>query len=236
MVEGVEDHGFDLLVGEAVGGLDFDLGLLAAALFARADVEDAVGVDEEFDFDAGQAGDHGRNAFEVEAGEGAAVFGEFALALEDVDGDVGLAVDAGGEVLGGGGGDGGVALDDFGDDAAEGFDAERERGDVEEQQVVGGGVRAAGEDLRLHGGAEGYDFVGIEFGVGLACRGLRGRRAAVDEGADGGDARAAADHDDFVDLVGVRFASLRACLTGAAVRWMTGAMSCSNWSRVISRA
>ena len=29
---------------------------------------------------------------------------------------------------------------------------------------------------------------------------------------------------------------MRACFTGAAVRWMMGAMSCSNWARVISRA
>ena len=89
-----------------------------------------------------------------------------------MDGDVGLAVDAGGEVLGGGGGDGAVALDDFGDDAAEGFDAEGERGDVEEEEVVGGGVVCAGEDLRLHGGAEGYDFVGVELGVELAAAGF----------------------------------------------------------------
>ena len=41
------------------------------------------------------------NTFEVEAGERTAIGGEFALALEDVDFDVGLAVDAGGEVLGG---------------------------------------------------------------------------------------------------------------------------------------
>ena len=75
VVEGGEDHVFDLLVGEAVGGFDFDLGCFAAALLAGGDVEDAVGVDEEFDFDAGQAGDHGRDAFEVEACEGAAVFG-----------------------------------------------------------------------------------------------------------------------------------------------------------------
>ena len=38
VVEGFEDHGFYLLVGEAVGGFDFDLRLLTAALFARADM------------------------------------------------------------------------------------------------------------------------------------------------------------------------------------------------------
>ena len=126
--------------------------------------------------------------------------GEFALALHDVDGDVGLAVDAGGEVLGGAGRDGGVALDDLRDDAAEGLDAERERGDVEQQQVLGGRAGgAAGEDLRLHGGAEGDHLVGIEFGVRLLAAGAEAEEL-VDQGTDCGDAGGAADEDDLVDL------------------------------------
>ena len=66
-----------------------------------------------------------------------------------MDGYVGLAVYAGGEVLGCRGGDGGVALDDLGYYAAEGFDAQGERGDVEEEEIVDGGVGGAGEDLGL---------------------------------------------------------------------------------------
>ena len=166
VVEAVEDHGFDLVVGEAVAGLDVDCRGLTAALFACRDLEDAVGIDEELDLDAGHAGGHGRDVFEVEAGEGAAVLCKFTLALDDVDGDVSLAVDAGGEVLRCAGRDGAVALDDFGDDAAEGLDAERERGDVKQQEFgcCGG---ATGENVGLDGGAEGYDFVGVE--LCMAC-------------------------------------------------------------------
>ena len=65
VIERGEDHVFDLLVGEAVGGFDFDLGGFAAALLAGGDVEDAVGVDEEFDFDAREAGDHWRYSLQV---------------------------------------------------------------------------------------------------------------------------------------------------------------------------
>ena len=119
VVERFENHALDLLVGEAVAGLYFDLGFLAAALLARRDVQDAVGVDQELYFDARQAGRHRRNPFQVEARQRAAILGQFALALDDVDGDVGLAFDAGGEVLGGGRGDGRVAMNDLGDDAAE---------------------------------------------------------------------------------------------------------------------
>jgi hypothetical protein len=83
----------------------------------------------------------------------------------------------------------------------------------------GGGELRRGSGL--DGGAEGDDFVGIEFGVGLLAAGAEVEEL-VDERADGGDAGRAADQDDFVDLSGVMPASLRACLHGAAVRAMTG--------------
>jgi len=86
-----------------------------------------------------QAGDHRRDSLEIEARQRAAVLGQLALALQHVDGDVGLAVDACGEVLSGAGGDCGVALDDLGDHAAEGLDTQRERRDVEQEQIVGCG-------------------------------------------------------------------------------------------------
>ena len=47
----------------------------------------------------GNPGGHRRNAFQIEARQRAAVFGEFALALHHVDRDIGLAFDARGEVL-----------------------------------------------------------------------------------------------------------------------------------------
>ena len=137
--------------------------------------------------------------FKIEARQRAAVRGQFALALNDVDGDVGLAIDAGGEVFGGGGGDGGVALNDPGDHATECLDAERKRSDIEQQHVFGG-VRAAGEDIGLHGSAERDDLVRIELGVRLLTAGTEAEEL-IDESANGGDAGRAADQDDLVDLV-----------------------------------
>ena len=56
---------------------------------------------------------------------------------------------------------------------AEGFDAERERGDVEQEEIVERGAGGdAGEDLGLDGGAEGDDLVGVEFGVELLAAGI----------------------------------------------------------------
>ena len=77
-----------------------DLGRLAAALFARAHVQYAIGVDQELHLDARQPRHHRRNALQVEARQAAAIFRQLALALHHMDGDVGLPIHAGGEVLG----------------------------------------------------------------------------------------------------------------------------------------
>ncbi len=74
--------------------------------------------------DARQSRRHGRNAFQVEARQRAAIGGQFALALQDVNCHVGLAVDPGGEVLGCRSGNGGIALDDARHRSAQCFNAE----------------------------------------------------------------------------------------------------------------
>jgi len=102
-----------------------------------------------------------------------------------VNGDVGLAVDAGGEVLGRAGRDGGVALDDLSDYATEGLNAEGEWRYVEKQKVFGCG-RAAGEDLGLDGCAEGDNLVGVEVGVWFFAAGVE-LEEIIDQLADGWD-------------------------------------------------
>src|SRR5438270_11323786 len=60
VVEGIENHGFDLLVGQSVSRFDLYLGFASAALFARGDVEYSICVDEEADFDTRKSCGHGR--------------------------------------------------------------------------------------------------------------------------------------------------------------------------------
>ena len=171
-------------------------------------MQNAVGVDEEFDFDARHAGGHRRNAFEIEARQGAAVFRQFALALQHVDGDVGLAIDLRGVELRGRCGNGGVAQNDFVGHAARDFDAERERRHVEQQHVLGG-FGAAAENVGLHGRAEGDDFIGIQIGVRFALEQF------FDQRANFGNARGAADEHDFVDLFRLQAGIFQRLLAGA---------------------
>ena len=94
--------------------------------------------------------------------------GHLALALQHVDLHLRLAVRRGGEGLRLPGGDGGVALDELGHHAAQRLDAQRQRGDVEEQDVL----HLAGEHAGLHRRADRHHLVRVDRAVGLLAEEL----------------------------------------------------------------
>ena len=96
----------------------------------------------------------------------------------------------GGEDLALLGRDGGVAVDDPGEHAAQGLDAERERGDVEQQDVLDLARQHRGLDRR----ADGHDLVGVHALVRLLAEELL---HGLDDLRHAGHA---ADQDDLVDL------------------------------------
>ena len=106
--------------------------LLAGAEVLGGDVHDAVGVDVEGDLDLRHAAAGRGNAVELEAAEALVVSGHLALALQDIDLNGGLVIGRSGEHLALLGRDGGVALDELRAHAAEGLDAEGQRGHVEQ--------------------------------------------------------------------------------------------------------
>ena len=67
VVERFEQHVLDLLVGEAVSGLNVDFSLLSAALLARRDAQYPVSVDQKLHFNTRHAGGHRRNALQIES-------------------------------------------------------------------------------------------------------------------------------------------------------------------------
>ena len=83
-----------------------------------------------------------------------------------------------------------VALDQAGEDATERFDAERQRGHVEEQNVLDVALQNAG----LDGGAEGDDFIRVDALVRLLAEQL------LDDFLHLRHAAHAADQNDFVDF------------------------------------
>ncbi len=143
-------------------------------------MHDAVGVDVERDLDLRHAAGRRRQPGQLELPEGVVVRGHLALALQDVDLHLRLAVRRGGERLGLARGNGGVALDEGGHDAPLGLDAQRQRGHVEQQDVL----HLAAQHTGLQGGADGDDLIRVDaLGRLLAAGQLR------HEVDDGGHAR-----------------------------------------------
>ena len=192
VVDGVGDHGFDTGVVDIDGGaLDGEDGVGIGFGVAGEDGEDAVGVDGELDPDAGAAA-RAWVEVDLELAEFPVVACHFAFALEDANEHGGLEGDGVGEHFAGLGGNGGVAREDDVHEPAEGFEAEGERGDVEECQAL----QCAGKHAALDDCAEGDGFVRVLGSIGVALEDFCG------ETADHGDAGAAADEDDRGEVLG----------------------------------
>ena len=155
---GVLHHLLDFRLAQAGVGLDRDLGFLAGALVLGGNVQDAVGVDVEGDFDLRHAALRRRDVGQVELAQALVAGGDFALTLQNVDGHCGLIVVGSGEHLIRPGRDGGVLRDQLGHHAAERFDTQAERGDVEQQHVLDVALQHAALDR----GADGDGLIRVD--------------------------------------------------------------------------
>ena len=57
---------------------------------ARRDIQDAIGIDEESNFNPSESGRHGRNVPKFKTRQTSAILHELAFTLQDVDQNVGL--------------------------------------------------------------------------------------------------------------------------------------------------
>ena len=199
-IKALKDHRLYLLIRESVGRLHLHLRLFAAALLARAHLQNAVSVDEELHLNAWKSRDHRRNALEIKPRQRSAVLREFALALHDMDRDVRLPIDARSEVLRRARRNRRVALDNLSHYTAERFDPERQRSDIEQQQVVSRCAGFTGENLRLYRSTQRNDLIRIQLRVQLLAANLEIEEPGH-ERAHSRDACRSADHHDLVDLL-----------------------------------
>ena len=156
-------------------------------------MDDAVGVDVEGDLDLRHAARCRRNAHQVELAQDLVVGRHGALALEDPDGHGRLVVVSGREGLALLGRDGGVALDQRGEDAAQGLDAQGQRGHVQQQHVLDVALKDAG----LNSGTQGHHLIGVDALVRLLAEEFLHRFL------DHRHAGHAADQDHFIDVRGL---------------------------------
>ena len=166
--------------------------LFAGAHIFGGDVHDAVCVDVKGDFDLGHAAAGRCDPVQIEASQGLVILRHLPLALEHMDLHGGLIVCGGGEDLALLGGDGGVALDEFGHYAAHGLNTQAEGGDVQEQQAL----HIAHQHTALDGGADGHTLVGVDALEALFAGEL------FDHLLHGGDTAGAAHQQDLGDVVG----------------------------------
>ncbi|KAI3485069.1 hypothetical protein L1887_51742 [Cichorium endivia] len=192
---GLLEHLLDLLRREtALVVADGDLLRLAGALLGGRDVENGVGVDVEGDLDLRNTTGGGGDTRELELAEQVVVLGAGTLTLEDLDQHTGLVVGVGREDLGLLGGHSGVALDEGGEDTTGGLDTHRERGNVEEEQVLGLLRGVTRENGGLDGGTVCDGLVGVDRLVELAAV-----EEVGEELLDLGDTGGTTDEDDLVD-------------------------------------
>ena len=192
---GFSQHALDLLLGETalvVG--DGNLVGLSGALLDSGDVHDTVGIDIEGDLNLGDTTGGRGDASELELAEQVVVLGASTLTLEDLDQNTGLVVRVGGEGLGLLGGDGGVALDERSHNTTSGLDTERQRGNIEKEDLVGG-LRSlvTGQNGGLDGSTVGNGLIGVDGLVGILVE------EVGDELLDLGDTGGTTDENDLVD-------------------------------------
>ena len=201
---GVLNHGLDLVVGQTGAGGDGDRLVLVGGLVLGVDVDDGVSVDVEGDLDLGNATVSRGDADQLEVAEQLVVTDELTLTLEHLDLDSGLEIGGGREGLGLLGGDGGVAVDQTGEDTAEGLDTQGQRGDIEQQNVSD----LTSQDGTLDGSTDGHSLVGVD--------GLGGFTAkdGLDGVGDLGHTGHTTDQDDILDLAGLHVGILEGLADG----------------------
>ena len=128
---------------------------------------------------------------QVEAAQGLVGGSHLPLALEDVDLHAGLVVGGGGEDLALLHRDGGVPVDQLGEHAAHGLNAQGQGRDVQQQQTL----HVAGEDAALQRRADGHALVGVDALEALLAGEL------LHLVLHGGDPAGAAHHQDLGDVV-----------------------------------
>ena len=130
---------------------------------------------------------------------------ELTLALQNVDLNRGLVVCSGGEHLTLVGGDGGIAVDDLGAHAAQSFNAQAQRGDIQQQQAL----HIALQHAALNSSAHSHALIGIDALEGLAVQFL------LDCIVDSGDTGGTTDHQNLLQVRGTQACILQSLADGA---------------------
>ena len=201
---GVVDHGLDLGVGKTGTGRDGNGLILVGRLVLGRDVDNGVGVDVKGDLDLGNTTVRRGDSNELEVTEELVIADELTLSLVNLDLDSGLEIGSGGEDLRLLGRDGGVAVDQTGEDTTEGLNSEREGSDIQKEDVH----NLTSEDGTLNGGTNGDSLIGVD-GLGSVT---------TEDGLDGlrdlGHTGHTTNEDNLLDILGGKTSILEGLAAG----------------------
>ena len=196
---GILNHGLDLVLGETGARGNGDGLVLVGGLVLGVDVNNGVGINVEGNLDLGNTTVGRGDTNELEVTEELVVLDQLTLTLVDLDLDSSLEISRGREGLGLLGGDGGVTVDQTGEDTTKGLDTERQGGNVKQQNV--GDLTS--QDSTLDGSTDSDSLIRVN--------GLGGFTA--EDGLDGlgdlGHTGHTTNQDDILDLVGLQVGILQ---------------------------
>lgn len=201
---GILNHVLDLRVRKTGAGSNGDGLILVGGLILGVDVDDRVGVNVEGDLNLRNTTVRRRNANELEVAEKLVVADELTLTLVDLDLNSRLEVGSGGEDLGLLGGDGGVAVDQTGENTAESLDTERKRGDVEKKDVSD----LTGQNSTLDSSTNGNSLIGVDGLGGITAEDV------LDRLSDLGHTGHTTDKDDILNVLGLEVGILQGLADG----------------------
>ncbi len=200
----VFNHLLNLVVREARARGNGDGLVLVGGLVLGVDVDNGVGINVEGDLDLGNTTVGRGDTNELEVAEELVVLDELTLTLVDLDLDSGLEISGGGEDLGLLGGDGGVTVDQTGEDTAQGLNTEREGGNIEKEKVLD----LTGENSTLNSSTDGDGLIGVDRLGGVTAE------DALDGLSDLGHAGHATDEDNLLNLLGLEVSILESLADG----------------------
>ena len=129
-------HSIDFVLAQTAAVCNFDALFTSSSFVTGRDFENAIGVNFKAHLDLRHPTRRRGNPRELELPETFVIPSHRPFPLERMDFHRGLTVGGSREGLSPAAGNGGVALDDFGEDFAQGFDAQRERRHIKQQDIL----------------------------------------------------------------------------------------------------
>ena len=200
----VLNHGLDLSLRETGARGNGDGLVLVGGLVLGVDVNNGVSVNVESNLNLRNTTVGGRNADKLEVSKQLVVLDKLTLTLEHLDLDSSLVVSGSREGLGLLGRDGGVAVDQASEDTTKGLDTERERSDIEQEDVSD----LTSQDSTLDSGTNGNSLVRVNGLGGLTTE------DRLDRLGDLGHTSHTTNQDDILDLAGLEVGILQGLANG----------------------